>query len=206
MNVLLSNTHTESMNQLMTQFARLPGIGSRTAQRLAYYVLNQSAEEALLLADAIRDVKTKIHHCRRCFNLSEQELCEICRDQRRDQSIICVVEQPKDLIRLEETGLCDWVYHILLGHLAPLEGMTPENLTIEALLKRVQTEDVREIIMATNPDMDGDGTALYVSSLLSETNIKVTRLARGLPSGGSIEYANKSVLSDAINGRTEMSM
>ena len=188
----------------MEQFARLPGIGARTAQRLAYFILTQPAEEALALAEAIRQVKTKIHHCLRCFNLSEQELCDICRDSRRDHSIICVVEQPKDLIRLEETGLCQWGYHVLLGHLAPLEGVTPEDLTVNQLMKRVETENIKEIVMATNPDLDGDGTALYISSLLGRTDVKITRLARGLPSGGSIEYANKSVLSDAIKGRSEM--
>ncbi|MBN1766408.1 MAG: recombination protein RecR [Sedimentisphaerales bacterium] len=197
----MSNIHTESMDRLMEQFARLPGIGKRSAQRLAYYILMQPADKALALAEAIGEVKTKIRYCSRCYNLSEQELCEICRDPRRDQSIICVVEQHKDLICLEETGLCHWVYHILLGHLAPLEGVTPDDLTISALIKRVETEEVREVIMATNPTTEGDGTTLYVSSLLADMNIKVTRLARGLPSGGSIEHANKSVLIDAIKGR-----
>jgi recombination protein RecR len=200
----MSKTHTQSMDRLMEQFARLPGIGARSAQRLAYHVLTQPAEEALALAQAIRDVKTKIHHCRRCFNLSEQDLCEICRDPKRDHAVICVVEQPKDLIRLEETGLCTWVYHVLMGHLAPLEGITPEDLTIEPLLKRLRTEKVAEVVMATNPNLDGDGTALYITSLLGDLNIKITRLARGLPTGGHIEYANKSVLSDAIAGRVEM--
>ena len=200
----MSEPHTESMNRLMQQFAKLPGIGSRSAQRLAYHILTQPAEEALALAQAIHDVKNNIHYCQRCFNLSEQELCEICRDPKRNHSIICVVEQPKDLIRLEETGLCPWVYHILLGHLAPLEGITPEDLTIDALLKRIQSEQITEVVMATNPNLDGDGTALYISSLLSDKNIKITRLARGLPSGSSIEHANKSVLGDAITGRTEM--
>ncbi|MBI9017291.1 MAG: recombination protein RecR [Phycisphaerae bacterium] len=196
--------HTESINKLMAQFANLPGIGSRTAERLAYFVLKQPAEEALELARAIHQVKTKIRHCNRCYNLSETELCPICSDTRRDQTVICVVEQHKDLINLEETGVCNWGYHVLLGHLAPLEGTTPDDLTIDALIKRIQNDGIKEIVMATNPNMDGDGTSLYISSLISDLGVKITRLARGLPAGGSIEYANKNVLIDAITGRTEM--
>ena len=192
------------MKRLMEAFSRLPGIGQRTAERLAYHVLRQPTEEALVLAEAIRQVKTQIRHCFRCYNLSEAELCEICLDERRDQGVICVVEQPKDVICLEETGVCNWVYHVLLGHIAPLEGMTPDNLTIDALVKRVEAGGIDEVVMATNPNMEGDGTALYISSLLDGAGVKINRLARGLPSGGSIEYANKSVLSDAILGRGAM--
>ncbi len=200
----MSNAHTESVERLMKQFERLPGIGRRSAERLAYFVLKQPGDEAMALAEAIRDVKTKIQYCRRCYNLSEQELCTICRDARRDQGVVCVVEQHKDLICLEQTGSCNWTYHVLLGHLAPLEGITPDDLTIDALLKRVQAGGITEVVMATNPNMDGDGTALYISSLLQDIGVNLTRLARGLPSGGSIEYANKSVLSDAISGRMPM--
>lgn len=200
----MSNAHTESVERLMKLFERLPGIGRRSSERLAYFVLKQPGDEAMALAEAIRDVKTKIRYCRRCYNLCEEELCPICRDARRDQGIICVVEQHKDLICLEQTGNCNWTYHVLLGHLAPLEGITPDDLTIDALVKRVKAGGVKEIVMATNPNMDGDGTALYITSLLEETGVQITRLARGLPSGGSIEYANKSVLSDAISGRMPM--
>ena len=188
----------------MAEFGRLPGIGSRTAERLAYHILKQPADEAMKLAEAINDVKTRIRYCERCYNLSENELCNICQNQQRDQSIICVVEQHKDLINLEETGKCNWVYHVLLGHLAPLEGITPDDLTIKDLIKRVRSGNVSEIVMATNPNLDGDGTALYISSMLSGQKVKITRLARGLPSGGSIEFANKEVLSEAIQGRTKM--
>ncbi len=198
------NTHTDSINRLMTNFAKLPGVGKRTAERLAYFVLKQPTDEAMELARAIHEVKTKIRYCQKCYNLSEQELCDICRSQQRDHSIICVVEQHKDLINLEETGRCNWIYHVLLGRLAPLEGVGPDDLTIDALIKRVESDDVKEVVMATNPNLDGDGTALYISSLLAETAVKITRLARGLPSGGSIEYANKNVLIDAIGGRLEM--
>jgi len=200
----MSKAHTESINRLMEQFSQLPGIGPRTAERLAYYVLKQPAEKALALAEAIKNVKTQIRNCSRCYNLTEQELCEICRDERRDHSVICVVEQANDLISLEETGQCNWVYHVLLGRLAPLEGVTPDDLTIDALVKRIETGPIKEVVMATNPTLEGDGTALYISSLLGETKVKITRLARGLPTGGSIEYANKSILSDAIKGRTQV--
>ena len=201
----MSKAHTESMTWLMEEFGRLPGIGPRTAERLAYHVLKQPREQALKLAHAINAVKTQIKSCSRCYNLSEQELCAICQDdQRRDHSIICVVEQPGDLISLEETGICTWVYHVLLGRLAPLEGITPDNLTIDALIKRVEAGGINEIVMATNPNIDGDGTALYISSLLKGNAVKITRLARGLPAGGSIEYANRNVLTDAISGRITM--
>ena len=200
----MSKAHTDSINHLMEQFSQLPGIGPRTAERLAYYMLKQPAHKALALAEAIKNIKTLIRNCSRCNNLTEQQLCVICRDERRDHSIICVVEQPNDLISLEETGQCNWVYHVLLGRLAPLEGITPDDLAIDALVNRVQTDRIKEVVMATNPTLEGDGTALYISSLLGETKVIITRLARGLPSGGSIEYANKSILSDAIKGRTPL--
>ncbi|OPZ97195.1 MAG: Recombination protein RecR [Planctomycetes bacterium ADurb.Bin412] len=200
----MSSVHTESMNRLMEQFRKLPGIGPRTAERLAYFILKQPAAEALALAEAIHKVKTQIRNCRRCHNFCEQDLCDICRDQRRDHSIICVVEQPKDLINLEATGMCNWVYHVLLGHLAPLEGVTPDDLTIDDLVKRVESGQIKEVVMATNPNLEGDGTALYITSLLSDMEVKITRLARGLPTGSSIEFANKNILSDAISGRVPM--
>jgi len=200
----MSSVHTESMNRLMEQFRKLPGIGPRTAERLAYFILKQPAAEALALAEAIHKVKTQIRNCRRCHNFCDQDLCDICRDQLRDHSIICVVEQPKDLINLEATGMCNWVYHVLLGHLAPLEGVTPDDLTIDDLVKRVESGQIKEVVMATNPNLEGDGTALYITSLLSDTEVKITRLARGLPTGSSIEFANKTIRSDAISGRVPM--
>ena len=160
--------------------------------------------DAAELAQAIQAVKQQVHSCRQCYNLSEHQLCRICRDADRDHSVICVVERPNDLIRLEETGICNWVYHVLGGQIAPLDGVTPDDLTIAALLKRVEKGNIKEVVLATNPDMEGDGTALYISSLLRETAAKVTRLARGLPAGGHIEYANQSVLNDAIKGRVPM--
>jgi recombination protein RecR len=200
----MSSVYTETLNKLIAEFEKLPGIGPKTAERLAFYILKAQPTEALALADAIRDVKDKIKHCRICYNLSEQAICRICSDERRDKSIICVVEQSKDIINLEKTGACKWVYHVLGGHIAPLEGIEPGDLTIEQLLDRVRVGDVKEVIMATNPNMAGDGTALYISSLLRSTGVKITRLARGLPSGSTIEYASGKILTDAILGRREL--
>ena len=200
----MSSVYTESLNRLIAEFEKLPGIGPKTAERLAFYVLKAQPAEAMALAEAIRDVKDRIKHCQTCYNLSEQSVCQICSDERRDKSIICVVEQSKDIINLEKTGACKWVYHVLGGHIAPLEGIEPGDLTIEQLLERVHRGDVKEVIMATNPNMAGDGTALYISSLLRTTGAKITRLARGLPSGSTIEYASGKILTDAIIGRREL--
>jgi recombination protein RecR len=200
----MSGVYTETLNKLIAEFEKLPGIGPKTAERLAFYILKAQPAEALELADAIRNVKDKIKHCQICYNLSEQTVCQICSDERRDKSIICVVEQSKDIINLEKTGACKWVYHVLGGHIAPLEGVEPGDLTIEQLLNRMRQGDVKEVIMATNPNMAGDGTALYISSLLRTTGAKITRLARGLPSGSTIEYASGKILTDAILGRQEL--
>ncbi|MHC4152914.1 MAG: recombination mediator RecR [Planctomycetota bacterium] len=200
----MSSEYTKSLNKLIEEFGRLPGIGPKTAARLAFHVLKSNTDEAMALAEAIKDVKTKIKRCKVCFNLAEEEHCAICTDTRRDKSVICVVEQPKDVIALEKTGTCKWVYHVLGGHIAPLEGMEPDDLTIEQLVGRVKNGEVKEIIMATNPNMDGDGTSLYISSLIKPYGIKITRLARGLPTGSTIEYASSKMLTDAIIGRQQL--
>jgi len=200
----MNPAYTKSLNTLIEQFGKLPGIGPKTAERLAFYILKSDKAEAMALAEAIRNVKENIRQCRICFNLSETDVCSICSDPRRDKSVICVVEQPKDVISLEKTGLCKWVYHVLNGHLAPLEGIEPADLTIDALLKRVRQGDVNEVVMATNPNLEGDGTALYIRSLLTPLGVKVTRLARGLPSGSTIEFSSGSILADAILGRNEL--
>ncbi len=200
----MSEVYTQALNKLIEEFAKLPGIGPKTAERLAFYVLKSDAPAALALAQAISDVKNKIKRCQVCFNYSENPVCDICSDSRRDKSVICVVEQPKDVISLEKTGACKWVYHVLGGHIAPLEGIEPADLTIEQLVKRVQTGDVKEVVMATNPNMAGDGTSLYITSLLKPAGVKITRLARGLPAGSTIEYASGKILTDAINGRKEL--
>lgn len=196
--------YTETLNKLIEEFAKLPGIGPKSAERLAFYILKADTKEAMRLAEAIRDVKTKIKRCKRCYNLAENDECSICTDPKRDKSMICVVEQPKDIISLEQTGACKWVYHVLGGHIAPLEGLEPGDLTIDKLVDRVRSGGVNEVIMATNPNMAGDGTALYISSLLKATGVKMTRLARGLPSGTTIEFASGKILSDAITGRVPL--
>jgi recombination protein RecR len=200
----MSTVYTEALNKLIEEFGKLPGVGPKTAERLAFYILKAEPAEAMALAKAISDVKTKIKRCEICYNYSEGKICEICSDQRRDNSIICVVEQPKDVIALEKTGKCKWAYHVLGGHIAPLDGVEPGNLTIEQLVERIRKGDVKEVIMATNPNMAGDGTALYISSLLKDTGVKITRLARGLPTGSTIEYANGKILTDAIIGRQQL--
>ena len=200
----MSAAYTETLNRLIEELGKLPGVGPKTAERLAFHILKAQPAEATALADAIRDVKTKIRRCEVCYNLSEEPICRICSDERRDKSLICVVEQPKDLISLEKTGVCKWVYHVLDGHIAPLEGIEPDDLTINKLVERVRAGNVKEVIMATNPNMAGDGTALYISSLLKDTGVKITRLARGLPTGSTIEYASSKILTDAITGRQEL--
>jgi recombination protein RecR len=201
----MSAIYTETLNKLIEEFGRLPGVGPKTAERLAFYILKAEPAEAMALAKAISDVKNKIKRCEICYNYSERKICEICSDQRRDSSIICVVEQPKDVIALEKTGTCKWVYHVLGGHIAPLDGVEPGDLTIDKLIERVRKGGVKEVIMATNPNMAGDGTALYISSLLEDTDVKITRLARGLPTGSTIEYATGKMLTDAISGRQQFS-
>ncbi len=199
----MSTAYTESLNWLIEEFGKLPGVGPKTAERLAFHILKSEPAEAMALANAIKDVKTKIKLCQICYNYTEEAICQICSDPRRDKGLICIVEQPKDVIALEKTGACKWVYHVLGGHIAPLDGVEPENLTIDKLVERVRSGNVKEVVMATNPNLVGDGTALYISSLIKSTGVKITRLARGLPTGSTIEYASGKILTDAITGRQE---
>ncbi len=192
---------SESVNTLIDRLAKLPGIGKKSAERLAYHLLRLHESEALALADAIRAVKENVHYCESCFNLAEETTCEICRDSRRDSKLLCIVEQPRDVFALEETDTYKGLYHVLLGRLAPLEGIGPDQLTIEPLVKRVREGDFEEIIMATNPTLEGDGTALYISNQLADSSVEITRLARGITSGSVLEFANKEILTDAISGR-----
>ncbi|MBN1361428.1 MAG: recombination protein RecR [Sedimentisphaerales bacterium] len=200
----MSSVYTETLSRLIEEFGRLPGIGPKSAERLAFHVLKADGAEALKLADAIRDVKTKIKRCQVCWNLSEQDVCQICSDPGRDKSTICVVEQPKDVISLEKTGACKWLYHVLGGHIAPLDGIEADDLTIDKLVERVRGGEIKEVIMATNPNIEGDGTSLYISSLLRPLGVRITRLARGLPTGSTIEYASGRILTDAILGRQDL--
>jgi len=192
---------SESVTKLVDEFAKLPGIGKKSAERLAYHILRVHQSEALALAEAIRSVKENVRYCRSCYNLTEQDECEICRDPKRDRSQLCIVEQPRDLIALEQPGTYRGLYHVLLGRIAPLEGIGPEDLTIEPLVERVRQGTFREVIMATNPTLEGDGTALYISNLLAGIPLEITRLARGITSGSVLEFANKEILADALAGR-----
>jgi recombination protein RecR len=195
---------TQSIGKLIEELAKLPGIGRKSAERLAYHLLRVNKAEALGLADAIRDVRENVHYCRSCYNLAEGELCVICSDQRRDHAQLCVVEQPRDLMALEQAGVYRGLYHVLLGRIAPLDGIGPDQLTIDRLIERVRTGGVKEIIMATNPTVEGDGTALYLSNVLADFPVNVTRLARGITTGSVLEYTNKEVLADALTGRQRL--
>lgn len=194
----------ESLGRLMAELARLPGIGPRSAERIAFHLLRTPPEEALRLAEAVRDVKEKLEHCSRCYNLTDSDPCAICRDAGRDQGLVVVVEQPKDVMLLEQTGLIRGVYHVLMGHIAPLEGVEPEDLTIDGLVDRVKGGEIREVLLATNPTMEGDGTALHIRELLKPLDVTVSRLARGLAVGSQVEYASRAMLEAAITGRTPM--
>jgi recombination protein RecR len=200
---MAASGYSAVVDRLMNALGRLPGIGARSAERLAHHLLKCPPEEALELAEAIRAAKDRIRHCQVCFHLTEadQPLCSICRDPRRDPSTVCVVEQSRDLIAMEKAGAFGGVYHVLLGRLAPLSGMGPEQLTIDALADRVQSGAIRELIMATNPNLEGDGTALLVANRLANSGVRITRLARGLASGSTLEFANRDMLADAMSGR-----
>lgn len=190
-----------AVGRLMDALGKLPGIGPKTAERLTHYLVAANREEVLDLAEAVRAIKEDVHPCRQCFNPTEGELCSICSDARRDSSLICVVEQPKDLMALERSAAYRGLYHVLGGRLAPLENIGPEQLTVDHLLRRIQQGHVKEVIMATNPTLEGDGTALYLSTILAPMGVTITRLARGLPSGSVLEFANSQMLTDALEGR-----
>ena len=192
---------TKSVADVIDQLSRLPGIGRKSAERLAYHILRVHESEALALADAIRDVRTNVRYCDICFNLSEQELCTVCQDVKRDKSLLCVVEQPRDLMALEQSATYNGVYHVLLGRIAPLDNIGPDQLTIDQLVDRVRESEFREIIMATNPTVEGDGTALHISNRIQDLSVNLTRLARGITTGSILEYTNKEILADAISGR-----
>lgn len=197
----MSVTATGAIARLMEEFGKLPGIGPKTAERLTHYLLAGDRRLALDLAEALQAVSEQVHPCRECFNLTEGELCALCADPRRDRSLICVVEQPKDVAALEKVGTFKGLYHVLGGRLSPLENIGPEQLSIDALISRVQRGGVQELILATNPTLEGDGTALYISNLLANSSVRLTKLARGLPSGSVLEFANSQMLSDALDGR-----
>jgi recombination protein RecR len=191
----------DAIARLTHELGKLPGIGPKTAERLTHHLLAADRGEVLALSDALRAIKEQVRTCRQCFNLTEGELCSICRDPKRDASVICVVELAKDLTVLERVGTFRGHYHVLGGRLAPLENVGPDQLTIDALVRRVRQGGIHEIIMATNPTLEGDGTALFISNVLADTGVPITRLARGLPSGSVLEFANTQMLADALEGR-----
>ena len=197
-------THSSALNRLIEQLSRLPGIGRRSAERVAFFLLKQPADEAEQLAVAIREFKTNLKVCQICSNVTESDPCPICADPQRDQTLVMIVEQPSDIARIDATATYRGVYHVLMGRLAPLDGIGPGELNAEALMTRLSAGSVREVILATNPTMESDGTALYLAKHLRQAGVKVTKLARGLPTGSSLELVSKAVLVDAIDGRQAM--
>ncbi len=194
---------TETVRKLIQELNKLPGVGPKSAQRLAYYLLRASEDQTRLLAEAILSVKQKTRLCSICFNVTESDPCSICRNDQRDRSRICIVEQPQDILALEHTRIYNGLYHVLHGAISPTEGVGADNVRIKELMNRLQDGSVNEIIMATNPNLEGEQTALYLNSLISPLGIRVTRLARGLPFGTELEYADDVTLTRAIEGRQE---
>ena len=197
-------TYARSVERLITELSKLPSIGPRSAQRIAFHIIRGRQEDALGLAEALREVKERIKPCRRCFNLTEAEECEICRDARRDQSAICVIEDPYDIGPIERTGEYRGLYHVLGGALSPLDGVEPEDLRIAELLERIEKEEIKELVIATNPNTTGEATAMFIAQEVKDLPVRVTALASGLPVGGDLEYADEVTLGRAFVGRREI--
>ncbi len=196
--------HPPAIARLLEELERLPGIGPKSAQRLAFHILRSDEEAATRLAEAILDVKRSVHFCERCFNFAQDELCEICADPERDPSVLCVVEEPRDLVAIERTGEFRGLYHVLHGAISPIDGIGPERLKVRELVDRVGAGGVAEVIVATNPNIEGETTALYIARLLKPLGVTVTRIASGLPVGGDLEYADEVTLGRALEARREM--
>lgn len=196
--------YARPLARLVGEFEKLPGIGPKSAQRLAFHLLRVAPEEAKQLADAITEVKARIRNCQVCFNFTEHEVCEICRSERRDHALLCVVEEPRDLLALERTNEYRGIYHVLGGVISPMEGIGPEALRLRELVQRIQDGTIKEVIVATNPTVEGDTTALYVARLLKPFEVRVTKIAFGLPVGGDLDYADQATLIQALEGRREM--
>jgi recombination protein RecR len=192
------------IQDLIDELSRLPGIGPKSAQRLAFWLVKAPPEEAKRLAESIVQAKERIFFCHECGNVAEGDLCRICRDEGRDRTVLCAVEEPKDVASIERAGVIKGRYHVLGGAISPLDGIGPEDLSVQGLLDRVQRDHVTEVIIATNPNLEGNATAMYVAALLKPAGVKVTRLASGLPVGGDLEYADEVTLSQALEGRREM--
>ena len=190
--------------RLIEEFEKLPGIGHKTAQRLAFHVLNMSMQKADALAGAITDAKRKIKYCSTCNNLTETDRCNVCSSESRDKTVVCVVEDPRDVVAMERTREFKGVYHVLHGAISPMEGIGPEDIKIKELLSRIREGDIKEVILATNPNIEGEATAMYISKLLKHLGVKTTRIAHGIPVGGDLEYADEVTLAKALEGRREI--
>lgn len=200
----MSSSYSPPVQTLIDELGRLPGIGPRSAQRIAFHLLKVPTDDVIRLATAIRDAKEKVRFCSRCFNVTDQELCSFCRDDRRDGRVVCVVEESRDIVAVERTGEFTGRYHVLLGAMSPLEGIGPEQLKIRELLARIEPEGIAEIILCTNPNTEGEVTAMYLARQLQPLGLKVTRPASGLPVGGDLEYADELTLGRALEGRREL--
>ena len=196
--------YAKPLTKLTAELGKLPGIGGKTAQRLAFHILSMEDNEAFALADAIRDAKTSMKYCSVCGNLTEEDPCDICRDEGRDRSVICVVESPKDVIAMEKIREYRGLYHVLHGAISPMDGIGPEDINLKSLITRLQSENVEELIIATNPTIEGEATAMYIARLIKPSGIRVTRIAHGIPVGGDLEYADEVTLLKAVEGRREL--
>ena len=196
--------YSSQISKLIEELSKLPGIGNKTAQRLAFHIINMPEEQVERLSNSIRDAKHNVHYCKECFTLTDQELCPICRSQTGDHSVIMVVENPRDLAAYEKTGKFDGVYHVLHGAISPMLGIGPGDIKLKELMTRLQTEEVKEVIIATNSSLEGETTAMYISKLIKPTGIKVTRIASGVPVGGDLEYIDEVTLLRALEGRVEL--
>lgn len=201
----MSSVYTPPVQALIDELGRLPGVGPKSAQRIAFHLLKSSADDVVRLATAIAEAKAKVRFCDRCFNVAEESLCPICLDDRRDPTVLCVVEESRDIVAVEKTGEFRGRYHVLLGVMSPLEGVGPEQLKIKELFARLEPEGVQEVIICTNPNTEGEVTAMYLARLLTPLGVRVTRIASGLPVGGDLEYADELTLGRALEGRRELS-
>ena len=196
--------YAKPLNKLIAELSKLPGIGGKTAQRLAFHILSLTDEEAKALADAITEAKSSMHYCSVCGNLTDSDICSVCSDSARDHSVICVVESPRDVSAMERVREFKGVYHVLNGAISPMDGIGPEDINLRSLIVRLQESDIKEVILATNPNIEGEATAMYIARLIKPAGIKVTRIAHGLPVGGDLEYADEVTLSKAMEGRREL--
>ncbi|MDI3476819.1 MAG: recombination protein RecR [Thermoanaerobacterium sp.] len=198
------NVYSRSLSRLIDELSRLPGIGRKTAQRLAFYILDMPKDDVINLSNAILEAKNNLKYCNKCYNFTDSDLCNICSDETRDSSTICVVSDPKDVVAMEKTREYRGLYHVLHGVISPMDGIGPEDIKIKELLERISNNDIKEIILATNPDIEGEATAMYIAKLIKPFGIKVTRIAHGVPVGGDLEYTDSVTLSRALEGRREM--